>query len=304
MRLREFMRSNVVTIESTEAASVAWTRMRQRRIRHLVVTDKGRVVGVISERDLGGPNGKAVRQGRTVRDLMNSKVVTADPAMTLRQAANLMRGRLIGSLPVVEDDRLVGIVTATDVLDELGRGFTRPDVGARRRRLRSAPPKRSKSASNPVVYRRSRTSGQTGRARAREPDSKRRSPMARRIPKSRKLQSDHHDTARVPAYIRRVGVELGSDDRSYIRRKLGMKLGKFSSSIERVSVRVKDVNGPRGGVDQACTIKVVLGGLPSVVFESRHASLHSAIDSALAGAERAVRRTLQRRRMKPLRRAA
>ena len=54
MRLREFMRTSVVTIESTEAASVAWSRMRQRRIRHLVVTDNGRVVGIISERDLGG----------------------------------------------------------------------------------------------------------------------------------------------------------------------------------------------------------------------------------------------------------
>jgi ribosome-associated translation inhibitor RaiA len=101
-----------------------------------------------------------------------------------------------------------------------------------------------------------------------------------------------------------VGVELRQDDRDYIRRKLGMKLGKFSRSIERVSVRTKDVNGPRGGVDQVCRIKVVLSGLRSVVFESKDASLRAAIDAALAGTERAVRRTLQRRRMKPLKRGA
>jgi ribosome-associated translation inhibitor RaiA len=105
----------------------------------------------------------------------------------------------------------------------------------------------------------------------------------------------------VPAYVRVVGVELGPNDRAYIRRKLGMKLGRFATSIERVSVRVEDVNGPRGGVDQVCRTKVVLRGLPSVVFEGRDASLDAAIDCALAGTERSVRRTLQRRRMKPIR---
>jgi hypothetical protein len=83
-----------------------------------------------------------------------------------------------------------------------------------------------------------------------------------------------------------------------------MRLGKFTPSIERVSVRTQDVNSSRGGIDRVCRIKVVLSGLPSVVFESRDASLNAAVDGALAGVERAVRRTLQRRRMKPLRRAA
>jgi ribosome-associated translation inhibitor RaiA len=98
-----------------------------------------------------------------------------------------------------------------------------------------------------------------------------------------------------------LGIDLNPDDRSYVRRKLGMKLGKFATSIERVSVRVEDVNGPRGGVDQACRIKVVLIGLPSVVFQARDASLEAAIDGAVAGTERTVRRSVQRRRMKPIR---
>jgi hypothetical protein len=51
-------------------------------------------------------------------------------------------------------------------------------------------------------------------------------------------------------------------------------------------------------------VKVVLSGAPSVVFESRDASLRTAIDAALAGAERGVRSSLKRRRMKPMKAAA
>jgi ribosome-associated translation inhibitor RaiA len=108
----------------------------------------------------------------------------------------------------------------------------------------------------------------------------------------------------VPAHIRPVGDELGPEDRDYIRRKLGRRLGKFADAVERVSVRTEDVNGPRGGLDRVCRIKVVLRGLPSVVYEHREARLNAAIDGALAGVTRAVRRAVQRRRMKPLRRPA
>jgi hypothetical protein len=79
-----------------------------------------------------------------------------------------------------------------------------------------------------------------------------------------------------------------------------MKLGKFAWSIERVTVRGRDVNGPRGGVDQECTVKVVLSGLPSVVVKRRHTMLQIAIDEALRAVEQAVRRSVGRRRMKPL----
>jgi hypothetical protein len=60
-------------------------------------------------------------------------------------------------------------------------------------------------------------------------------------------------------------------------------------------VRVRDVNGPRGGVDQLCRIKVVLKKLPSVVYTAQAPSLQAAIQRAIGGTERAVRRTLQRR---------
>jgi hypothetical protein len=120
------------------------------------------------------------------------------------------------------------------------------------------------------------------------------------IPKAAKRKSALRDVRLVPAHIRVLGANLSQDQRASIRQKLDRKLAKFADSIERVSVRVTDVNGPRGGIDQICRIKVVLSNLPSVLFEAQDATLDVAIGSALVGTERAVRRTLQRRRMKPI----
>ncbi|HET7565594.1 MAG TPA: CBS domain-containing protein, partial [Gemmatimonadaceae bacterium] len=119
MQLEEIMTPRVITITPEESASAAWTRMRRRGIRHLVVIDDGHPVGVLSERDLGGRAGTSRRRGQTVRSLMTDAVVSAEPDTRVRQAADLMRERLIGSLPVVDGDQLVGIVTATDVFDAL-----------------------------------------------------------------------------------------------------------------------------------------------------------------------------------------
>src|SRR5688572_12980668 len=120
MRLRDIMRTRVVTIGPAETADAAWTRMRRRGIRHLVVMEGTRLAGVISERDLGGREGIRLREGRAVGDLMTDRVSSAGPDTSLGDAAGQMREQLIGSLPVLEDDRLVGIVTATDVFDALG----------------------------------------------------------------------------------------------------------------------------------------------------------------------------------------
>jgi putative sigma-54 modulation protein len=124
---------------------------------------------------------------------------------------------------------------------------------------------------------------------------------AGRLPKApgRKPALTHE--APVQAHIRALGIYLNQNARTSIRRKLDRKFRKFARSIERTSVRLKDVNGPRGGVDHVCRIKVVLRNLPSVVYEKQDVSLDTAVGGAIAGAERAVRRTLQRARGKPIR---
>jgi ribosome-associated translation inhibitor RaiA len=129
-----------------------------------------------------------------------------------------------------------------------------------------------------------------------------REPLPASVPRPVKRATGRTETLQTPAHVRVIGVELDDDDRALIRRKLGAKLGKFVGSIERVTVRMTDANGPRGGVDHVCNVKVVLSGLPSVVVERRDASPYVAIDLVLRAAEQAVRRSVGRRRMKPLRR--
>jgi len=301
MRLREIMRERVVTIGPTELATAAWTRMRRRGIRHLVVTDDGDVVGVLSERDLGGRAGGDLRRGRRVQDLMVSRVVSVEPETTLRRAADLMRTNLIGSLPVVDDGALAGIVTATDVFDALGDDASGTLSQAERQMLRAPASSRSLGG-RPIPRSRSgeEASNEPAATRTRASQREKREPFAEHVPRPTKRSAGRTSAPLVPANIRVSGVDLDDAKREYIRRRLGMKLGKFAADIERVTVRVADENGPRGGVDTTCRIKVVLSGLPSVTVETRGASLEDTINRALGGAERAVRRNVQRRRTKPL----
>ncbi len=141
-----------------------------------------------------------------------------------------------------------------------------------------------------------------GQSQITEQDASYRAPLPAWMPRPLKRASGRTETLQTPAHVRVIGVELDEDNRALIRRKLGMKLGKFATSIERVTVRLTDTNGPRGGIDQVCNVKVVLSGLPSVVIERRGMVLHAAIDVALRATEQAVRRSVGRRRMKPLRR--
>jgi ribosome-associated translation inhibitor RaiA len=144
-------------------------------------------------------------------------------------------------------------------------------------------------------------SAKTQRGRARTQDGKERDVSAGRFPRASGRNPARTHEPPVHAHIRALGIYLNQNTRTSIRRKLDRKFRKFARSIERMSVRLKDVNGPRGGVDHVCRIKVVLRNLPSVVYEKQDVSLDTAVGGAIAGAERALRRTLQRIRGKPIR---
>jgi hypothetical protein len=91
MRVQDIMETTVDTVPETVSAETAWSQMQMHGIRHLVVTRGSDVVGVVSTRDLGGPAGTALRRTHVVADLMTKSVVSADPTLSIREAANLLR---------------------------------------------------------------------------------------------------------------------------------------------------------------------------------------------------------------------
>ncbi|HMA16851.1 MAG TPA: CBS domain-containing protein [Thermoanaerobaculia bacterium] len=140
MRLRDVMRRKVETISPRDSAAAAFDRMRSARIRHLVVKDGRKIVGILSDRDVGTLG--SLGQVETVEDRMTAPPVCVSPDLTVREAANLMRGRTMSCLPVVEDGKIVGIVTVTDLLKLLGSGIERPVPKARRWILKDRGPRR------------------------------------------------------------------------------------------------------------------------------------------------------------------
>jgi CBS domain-containing protein len=101
-----------------------------------------RDVAAVEPPRLGGRRGASIRANNAVADLMTAPAVTVEPTVTVRQAANLMRGRSIGCLVVVESARVIGIVTVSDLLELVGRGLDRGVVTATRWTLKHRAPHR------------------------------------------------------------------------------------------------------------------------------------------------------------------
>ena len=84
--------------------------------------------------------------------------------------------------------------------------------------------------------------------------------------------------------------------RGHIERRLGFALSTRDEYIQRVVVRLSDINGPRGGKDKCCHIQVVLPQLTDVVIEDTEVDMYAAIDRATDRAGRTVGRRLARQR--------
>jgi CBS-domain-containing membrane protein len=129
MNVDRIMTRDVVTVtEETKLARMA-ELMRERKLRHLpVVDDSGRLVGIVSHRDVQRAEPSPITTldvGEvnyllakvTAGQLLHADVVTASPGMLVEEAGRLMRDRRVGCLPVVEEGKLVGIVTGVDLVD-------------------------------------------------------------------------------------------------------------------------------------------------------------------------------------------
>lgn len=132
MRVEDLMTSQVFTVEQHDMIDRVFFLLHYEKVRHLPVVEKGKVIGIVSDRDLYkalGPKsnsnsvetveGKTVLQvvPQKVQHIMKRGVLTVNPDTYASEAATIMAENKVGALPVVDkNNKLVGIVSATDIL--------------------------------------------------------------------------------------------------------------------------------------------------------------------------------------------
>lgn len=129
----QFMTTDLFTIGPDDLVDLAASVMTWRHIRHVPVEDNdGRLVGLVSHRSLlklltRGPS--LDEKPLTVRDIMTSNPITVTSTTHTLEAMDIMRENRVGCLPVLDDGRLVGIVTSYDFLDASARLFRKELMG-------------------------------------------------------------------------------------------------------------------------------------------------------------------------------
>lgn len=117
MFVRNFMTRDPITVSPSVAATEAVARIREHRIHQLpVVDDRQRLLGIITDRDLRTALGPAGRSDARVADVMTPDPITITPDALVEEAMSVLFVRRFGSLPVVEEGRLVGIITKYDII--------------------------------------------------------------------------------------------------------------------------------------------------------------------------------------------
>jgi len=117
LRIVDVMVREVITIDENVSVKEAVDIMNQFEIGSIIATRKGKAVGIITERDLlkrivaEGKNAKKIR----VKDIMSTPLITITPDTDLEEAARLMFEKKIKKLLVIDQNRLVGLVSLTDI---------------------------------------------------------------------------------------------------------------------------------------------------------------------------------------------
>jgi acetoin utilization protein AcuB len=153
MRVEDIMTSKVFTVEQHDLIDRVFFLIHYEKVRHLPVVEKGKVIGIVSDRDMYkamGPksNSSAIEatssQGSTelhvipkkVQNIMRRGVLTVNPDTYVSEAAAIMADNKVGALPVVNKDtnKLVGIISSTDIL----RVFSKLEKASEEREKRIA----------------------------------------------------------------------------------------------------------------------------------------------------------------------
>ncbi len=126
-RVRDIMRKKAVTISASERLSTVEDIMTLGHVRHMPVVQGGKLVGVVSERDLLRASLSVLSEHHEderraflhvveIGRIMSTPPIVVDPDASIDEAALIMAEKRIGCLPVLEGDDLVGMLTETDVL--------------------------------------------------------------------------------------------------------------------------------------------------------------------------------------------
>jgi acetoin utilization protein AcuB len=127
----EWMTSKLHTIGPKDSVDQARALLRTHRINQLPVVSEGKLLGIVTDRDLRGPgltaagatvpskNGAKVHGKRLIESVMTHPAIALAPHSTLINAAEVMRQQRIGALPITDGGRPVGIVTRSDILEAL-----------------------------------------------------------------------------------------------------------------------------------------------------------------------------------------
>jgi acetoin utilization protein AcuB len=145
IRVADWMTEDVLAVETFDSISIARQLMAKHRINQLPVLDNDVLVGIVTDRDLRDayPTSMMIDRGKaidkfadtvTVEEVMSHDVFTVRPDTPLEKAVGLLRRHRIGSLPVVKERDLVGIITRSDILDFVlsGSGLESPPASSRR----------------------------------------------------------------------------------------------------------------------------------------------------------------------------
>src|SRR3990170_392441 len=115
--VRDWVAGNLATLSPEASVAEALALCRERRIRHIPILEEGRLVGIVSDRDLrdaspalGDPERTKALQEIRVGDVMTREVITVDPQDSIENAAQQMYELKIECLPVVDEEELLGIV--------------------------------------------------------------------------------------------------------------------------------------------------------------------------------------------------
>lgn len=125
--VREIMMGSPVTLKPDDTLDLANDVISLGRIRHIPVVEDGKLVGILSERDLMGAaashifglkqkSKSALLKSVLIKDVMKKRLITVKPETPIKEAAHLLAEKKIGCVPVISDGNLVGLVTTTDIL--------------------------------------------------------------------------------------------------------------------------------------------------------------------------------------------